>query len=159
MPRKGGGAARTRSGSEAPTDRSPQSHQPADPVAATGADGPLLLDRYRLRRRLGTGGFATVWHAHDARLDREVAIKILARERIVGGRFEREARAAARLAHPGIVTLYEAAVYDEGAYLVSELVHGTTLDVMLRAGRLSDRDVVQSGPSCATPSPTPTPTA
>ena len=137
--------ARTRSGSEAPTDRSPRSQEPADPLAATGSEGPLLLDRYRLRRRLGTGGFATVWHAHDERLDREVAIKILARERVVGGRFEREARAAARLAHPGIVTLYEAAVDDEGAYLVSELVHGSTLDQMLRAGRLSDRDVVQIG--------------
>ncbi len=65
--------------------------------------------------------------------------------RVVGGRFEREARAAARLAHPGIVTLYEAAVDDEGAYLVSELVHGTTLDELLAAGRLSDRDVVQIG--------------
>ncbi len=104
-----------------------------------------MLDRYRLRRRLGTGGFATVWRAHDERLDREVAIKILARERVIGGRFEREARAAARLAHPGIVTLYEAAVDDEGAYLVSELVYGTTLDLMLREGRLSDRDLVLIG--------------
>ena len=102
---------------------------PADaPTARSGppprSDAPLVLGRYRLRRRLGTGGFATVWLAHDERLDREVAVKILPRERIVGGRFEREARAAARLAHPGIVTLYEAAVDDEGAYLVSELVHG-----------------------------------
>ncbi len=108
-------------------------------------DGPIVLDRYRLRRRLGTGGFATVWRARDERLDRDVAIKILPRERVVGGRFEREARAAARLAHPGIVTLYEAAVDDEGAYLVSELVHGTTLDRLLAEGRLSDRDVVQIG--------------
>ena len=74
-----------------------------------------------------------------------MAIKILPRERVVGGRFEREARAAARLAHPGIVTLYEAAVDDEGAYLVSELVHGSTLDRMLTDGLLSDRDVVQIG--------------
>ena len=74
-----------------------------------------------------------------------MAIKILPRERVVGGRFEREARAAARLAHPGIVTLYEAAVDDEGAYLVSELVHGSTLDRLLAEGRLSDRDVVQIG--------------
>ncbi len=111
-----------------------------------------MLGRYRLRRRLGTGGFATVWLAHDERLDREVAVKILPRARVMGadraaggGRFEREAHAAARLAHPGIVTLYEAAVDDEGAYLVSELVHGTTLDELLEAGRLSDRDVVRIG--------------
>ncbi|HSC04261.1 MAG TPA: serine/threonine-protein kinase [Solirubrobacteraceae bacterium] len=117
------------------------------------SDAPLVLGRYRLRRRLGTGGFATVWLAQDQRLDREVAVKILPRARVIagdragagGGRFEREARAAARLAHPGIVTLYEAAVDDEGAYLVSELVHGTTLDELLEAGRLSDRDVVRIG--------------
>ena len=109
------------------------------------SDAPLVLDRYRLRRRLGTGGFATVWRAHDERLDRQVAVKILPRERVIGGRFEREARAAARLAHPGIVTLYEAAVDDEGAYLVSELVYGTTLDQLLADGRLSDRDVVRIG--------------
>jgi eukaryotic-like serine/threonine-protein kinase len=111
----------------------------------SGSDAPIVLGRYRLRRRLGTGGFATVWLARDDRLGREVAVKILARERVIGGRFEREARAAARLAHPGIVTLYEAAVDDEGAYLVSELVHGTTLDRLLAEGRLSDRDVVQIG--------------
>ena len=109
------------------------------------SDAPLVLGRYRLRRRLGTGGFATVWRAHDERLDRQVAVKILPRERVIGGRFEREARAAARLAHPGIVTLYEAAVDDEGAYLVSELVYGTTLDELLADGRLSDRDVVRIG--------------
>ncbi|HET8977828.1 MAG TPA: serine/threonine-protein kinase [Solirubrobacteraceae bacterium] len=111
----------------------------AEPDAA-GA--PFVLDRYRLTRRLGTGAFGTVWMARDERLDRDVAVKILARERIVGGRFEREARAAARLSHPAIVTLYEAAVDDEGAYLVSELVRGATLDALLAEGRLSDRDIV-----------------
>ena len=60
----------------------------------------------------------------------------------MGGRFEREARAAARLTHPGIVTLYEAAVDDDAAYLVSELVVGGTLAELLEAGRLSDRDIV-----------------
>jgi hypothetical protein len=104
-----------------------------------------VLGRYRLRRRLGTGAFATVWLAHDERLGREVAVKILPRERVIGGRFDREARAAARLSHPAVVTLYEAAVDDEGAYLVSELVRGTTLDKLLAGGRLSDRDVVLIG--------------
>ena len=103
---------------------------------------PLALGRYRLQRRLGAGAFGTVWMARDERLERDVAVKIVPRERIVGGRFEREARAAARLSHPGIVTLYEAAIDDEGAYLVSELVRGATLDRMLEQGRLSDRDIV-----------------
>jgi serine/threonine protein kinase len=107
--------------------------------------GPLVLDRYRLTRRLGAGGFGTVWSAHDERLEREVAVKILPRHQVNGGRFEREARAAARLAHPGIVTLYEAGADDEGAYLVSELVRGKTFDALQEEGRLSDRDIVEIG--------------
>ena len=106
---------------------------------------PVVLDRYVLQRRLGSGAFGTVWMARDERLERDVAVKMLPRERIVGGRFEREARVAARLSHPGIVTLYEASMDDEGAYLVSELVRGTTLDKLLEAGRLSDQDIVDVG--------------
>src|SRR5205807_7710570 len=113
--------------------------------AAPGPQGPVVLGRYRLHRRLGTGGFATVWLARDERLERDVAVKILPRGRVMGGRFEREARAAARLSRPTIVTLYEAAVDDEGAYLVSELVRGATLAELLEAGRLSDRDVLSIG--------------
>src|SRR5205807_80435 len=106
------------------------------------ADPALVLGRYRLRRRLGAGSYGTVWMGHDERLDRDVAVKLVPRERIVGGRFEREARAAARLTHPGIVTLYEAAIDDDGAYLVSELIRGETLAHLLDSGQLSDRDIV-----------------
>jgi hypothetical protein len=134
---------------EVRTARLPADDEPARPAtrrrstrARRTAEPPVVLDRYRLHRRLGAGAFGTVWMARDERLERDVAVKLLARERIVGGRFEREARAAARLAHPGIVTLYEAAVDDEGAYLVSELVLGSTLDTLLEAGQLSDRDIV-----------------
>jgi eukaryotic-like serine/threonine-protein kinase len=117
----------------------------AGPRGAQDAPGLLVLGRYRLHRPLGAGGFGTVWQASDERLDRDVAVKVLPRERIISGRFEREARAAARLSHPAIVTLYEAAVDDEGAYLVSELVRGRTLSQLLEAGRLSDHDIVQIG--------------
>jgi eukaryotic-like serine/threonine-protein kinase len=103
----------------------------------------LVLGRYRLERRLGAGAFATVWMAHDERLERDVAIKIIPRERVLDGRFEREARAAARLMHPGIVTLYDSAIDDNSAYLVSELVRGGTLAQLLEAGRLSDRDIAE----------------
>ncbi len=123
------------------------SHIARDPDTAelrtVAADATLTLGRYKLGRRLGAGGFATVYAAHDERLDRPVAIKVLPRERVIHSRFEREARAAARLHHPGIVTLFEAAVDDEGAYLVSELVKGTTLDRALEQGELSDRDILE----------------
>lgn len=109
------------------------------PAAASA----LVLGRYRLHRKLGSGAFATVWAAHDERLERDVAVKILERERVAFERFEREARAGARLAHPAIVMLYEAALDEHGAYLVSELVRGRTLRALLDAGRLSDRDIIR----------------
>jgi serine/threonine protein kinase len=111
------------------------------PTVSEGA----ILGRYRLTKQLGSGAFGTVWAARDERLDRDVAVKVLPRSRVIHQRFEREARAAARLQHPAIVTLYEAAVDDEGAYLVSELVRGRTLDAMLAAGKLSDREIIEIG--------------
>jgi hypothetical protein len=112
---------------------------------ASSVQAPLVLDRYALHKRLGSGAFGTVWMARDERLERDVAVKILARDLIADGRFEREARAAARLSHPAIVTLYEAAVDDDGAYLVSELVRGETLGRLLEDGELSDRDILEIG--------------
>jgi len=130
---------------EPPTARTRMQDTEATVAARPSVPGPMVLERYHLRRRLGAGAFGTVWLARDERLERDVAVKILARERVMGGRFEREARAAARLSHPAIVTLYEAAVDDEGAYLVSELVRGETLGALLEEGRLSDRDIVDIG--------------
>ena len=105
----------------------------------------LVLDRYRLLRRLGSGGMGTVWHAHDERLDRAVAIKRIGLDDGENPRAEREALAAARLSHPAIVGLYEAGHDDEAWWLVSELVHGRTLGDLEREGALSDLDVVRIG--------------
>jgi hypothetical protein len=119
----------------------------SDPTEAQpGAPGPrLVLGRYRLERRLGAGGFGVVWLGWDEKLEREVAVKAIPRERGVGERVEREARAAARLNHPGIVGVYELASDAHDVYLVSELVRGRTLAELLRAGAISDRDVARIG--------------
>jgi hypothetical protein len=105
-------------------------------------DGALLaltlpVDRtvegkYRLERRIGAGGMGTVYEAADLRLGRRVALKILLARHFgkpsALRRFEREAQASARLRHPNIVTLHDyGTLGEEGAYLVMELLHGTTL--------------------------------
>ena len=98
-----------------------------------------------MERRLGAGGFGVVWLAWDEKLEREVAVKVIPRERGAGERVEREARAAARLNHPGIVAIYELASDEHDVYLVSELVRGRTLAELTRAGAISDRDVARIG--------------
>jgi hypothetical protein len=119
----------------------------SDPTEALpGAPGPrLVLERYRLERRLGAGGFGVVWLAWDEKLEREVAVKVIPLEEDGGERVEREARAAARLNHPGIVAVYELAADEHDIYLVSELVRGRTLAELMRASAIADRDVARIG--------------
>jgi hypothetical protein len=124
---------------------------PTEPLQTPPAMQPsaLVLGRYRLEQRLGAGGFGVVWRAHDERLERPVAVKVLPHRKGMGKRAEREALAAARLNHPAIVTLYEAGSDEDAAYLVSELVEGRTLDELLADGALSDRDVARIGAALA----------
>ncbi|MDX6699011.1 MAG: eukaryotic-like serine/threonine-protein kinase [Solirubrobacteraceae bacterium] len=112
---------------------------------ARASPASLVLGRYRLERRLGTGGFGAVWLAHDEKLGRAVAVKAVPRSGAHDDRAEREALAAARLNHPAIVTLYETGGDESGHYLVSELVSGATLAELEQAGALSDRDVLRIG--------------
>lgn len=118
-----------------------------EPLGATrNGDEQRVLDRYRLARRIGSGGFGVVWLAEDEHLQRAVAVKrIVMHDAAVAARAEREARAAARLSHPGIVALYESGRDDEAVYLVSELVRGRTLGELMEEGELSDRDVLRAG--------------
>jgi eukaryotic-like serine/threonine-protein kinase len=125
-------------------------HDPTEPTAAPGPDdggeSRRVLGRYRLARRIGSGGFGVVWLAEDEHLQRAVAVKrIVMHDSAVAARAEREARAAARLSHPGIVALYESGRDDEAVYLVSELVRGRTLADLMEEGELSDRDVLRVG--------------
>ncbi len=115
-------------------------------TTATTAGSEVVLDRYRLVRRLGGGGFGVVWLAHDLKLDRTVAVKrIPAPDADTAKRAQREGVAAARLSHPAIVALHEAGSDEENVYLVSELVRGATFARLLEEGALSDRDVVEIG--------------
>ncbi len=118
--------------------------QATGPLPGVPGGARTVLGRYRLERRLGAGGFGVVWLAWDEHLEREVAVKAIPREG-EDERVEREARAAARLNHPGIVSLYELASDEHDTYLVSELVHGRTFRELMRAGALSDRDVARIG--------------
>ena len=104
--------------------------------------GGTVDNRYRIDVRLAVGGMATVYHATDLRLDRAVALKIMrpeyAQDPTFVSRFQQEARAAARLAHPNVVALFDQGEADGLVYLAMEYVPGTTLrDVLGTQGRLS----------------------
>jgi eukaryotic-like serine/threonine-protein kinase len=108
--------------------------------------GSLVLNRFLIERRIGSGGFGTVYEAWDGRLERPVAVKAIESGNGGGsGRVMREAQAAARLNHPGIVTLYEMGEEDGNALLVTELVDGDTLAQLNRECSLSDREIAEIG--------------
>lgn len=112
----------------------------------TVADAPLVLGRYRLGERLGAGGFGTVYAAMDERLERAVAVKVIPSAPTSDPeRGRREALAAGRLDHPGIVGVFDAGQDGRARYLVSELVYGRTVDELSAEGVLSDRDVLRIG--------------
>jgi protein kinase-like protein len=99
----------------------------------------LGAERYELEHRLGHGGMATVYLARDLKLDREVAIKLLADNYAgddeVRKRFSREARLAARLDHPNVVQVFDVGEEDDRPYIVMEHVDGGTLADRLNGGK------------------------
>src|SRR3954467_1162087 len=107
--------------------------------------GGLVLGRYRLGARLGSGGFGTVFAARDERLGRPGGVQVIPSSGPAPERGAREALAAARLDHPGIVAVFDAGEEGDARYLVSELVEGRTLDRLEADGALSDRDVLRIG--------------
>jgi eukaryotic-like serine/threonine-protein kinase len=100
----------------------------------------MRLGPYEIRSALGAGGMGEVYRAWDARLGREVAIKVLPdsvkSDPAAVARFEREARAVALLSHPNIVTIHDVGREGDEVYAVMELLEGQTLRERLRRGPL-----------------------
>jgi serine/threonine protein kinase/tetratricopeptide (TPR) repeat protein len=118
----------------------------SDIVAARALRLGDQLGPYRIEALLGRGGMGEVYRASDPRLGREVAIKVLPvafsadRDRL--RRFEHEARAAAALNHPNILTVHEIGTHEGQPYLVSELLEGQTLREALRHGPLATKTAI-----------------
>jgi eukaryotic-like serine/threonine-protein kinase len=114
----------------------------------------LLSGRYRLIEQIGRGGMGTVWWAHDELEDREVAVKEIHlppsldhQERMnLVRRTDREAMAAGRLRHPGLIAIYDVVIEDSRPWLVMEYVAARSLeDVFVEDGPLSPRRVAEIG--------------
>jgi serine/threonine protein kinase len=115
---------------------------PAGPLAIGARIGP-----YEIVGWLGAGGMGDVYRARDARLGRDVAIKLIAQTfaNDVGRahRFEQEARAAGQLNHPNILAVHDAGTHDGAPYIVSELLEGESLRSRLQAGVLPARKAIE----------------
>jgi serine/threonine protein kinase len=105
------------------------------------------LGHYRIVEKIGEGGMGEVYRAHDERLDREVAVKVLPqevaqrRERL--DRFEREARAVAKLDHPNILAIHDFGTDDGITYAVMELLDGQSFREVISQGGFTTVDAIK----------------
>ncbi len=111
------------------------------------------LGRYTVDSEIGQGGQGIVYRAHDSRLGRMVALKVLRQAASLSSdtkaRFRQEARAAAILSHPSIATVSDYAEEDGTPVIVYELVEGTRLDKLIAEGRLDEQKVIRIGSQIA----------
>ncbi|MFE4862588.1 serine/threonine-protein kinase [Streptomyces sp. NPDC056670] len=124
----------------------------------TAAAGLLVAGRYRLAEPIGQGGMGRVWRCRDEVLEREAAVKEIllpadlpetTRDQLIT-RTKREARAAARLQHPGIVTLFDVVEHGGTPWIVMELIRGSSLTAQLAEhGRLSWQRAAEVGADLA----------
>ncbi|XMN06991.1 protein kinase domain-containing protein [Streptomyces griseobrunneus] len=118
------------------------------------AAGLVLAGRYRLGEVLGRGGMGKVWRAHDEVLHRTVAVKELtaglyvaeADRLVLHARTQKEARAAARITHPGVVTVHDVIEYDKRPWIVMQYVDGPSLaDQAKESGEIAPREAARIG--------------
>ncbi|MFF3751155.1 protein kinase [Streptomyces sp. NPDC002018] len=114
----------------------------------------MLAGRYRLGETIGAGGMGKVWRAHDEVLHRTVAVKELTAGRyaseadraVLHQRTQKEARAAARITHPGVVTVHDVLDHDDRPWIVMQYVDGPSLaDTVKESGRVDFREAARIG--------------
>lgn len=125
---------------------SPQPGGAADQTIATAVEG-TLGGRYTIEKELGRGGMGVVYLAHDTQLDRRVALKFLGNlvnhSQEFKDRFIREARTAARISHPNIISVFDISATEGKAYIAMEYVEGKNLyDYIREKGKLSPKEAV-----------------
>lgn len=115
--------------------------------SAPSPEAARCIGRFHIQEELGAGAFGTVYRAHDPQLDREVALKVPHAHRLgdtrTVERFLREAKAAARLRHPHIVTMYEAGQDGQHSYIASEFIPGKTLQDVIDGRKLFPRETAE----------------
>jgi serine/threonine protein kinase len=110
-----------------------------------------MLGHYQIVTALGSGGIGDVYRATDLRLRRDVALKVFSRDddRTASASLQKEARVASSLNHPNIVTIHDVGEKDSTPYIAMELVKGTTLREILKAGPLKLDQLLQVGEQIA----------
>jgi len=112
-----------------------------------------ILGHYRIVEKIGEGGMGVVYRAHDERLDRDVALKLLPAGALANvaavKSFRKEAQALSKLNHPNIATIHDFDVQDGFNFLVMEYVYGATLSRKIAAGPLSAKEVIRLGTQLA----------
>jgi serine/threonine protein kinase len=107
------------------------------------------ISHYLILEQIGAGGMGVVYRAHDERLDRDVALKVLspalADDKDFLARFRREARTLSKLNHPNIATVHDFDTDDGTSFLVMEFIQGTSLASKIRSGPLPEKEVARLG--------------